>query len=145
MAKMGNGRGGFFDLSKAFGDFRSYGFHPGSIAELQRKNVEALTQANQLAVEGMRALAQRQTEIVQESFGDASALWRDLLEPSTPEDRMAKQAELAKHAFEKGVSNARELSELGRKATADVFAVITRRVSESFDEMQQIARRQAAE
>lgn len=57
---------------------------------------------------------------------------------------MAKSADAAKHAFEKGLANARELNELTVKASTDVFDIITRRVSESFDEMRSYAKKQAA-
>ena len=77
MAKTSSSKNGFFDHSKAFGDFRIPSFDAASIAETQRKNIEALTQANQLAVEGMRALARRQVEIMQQAFEEASVLWRD--------------------------------------------------------------------
>lgn len=144
MAKTGIGTNGFFDLSKVFGDFRIPGFDVESLTETQRKNLEAMTRANQLAVEGMRALAQRQGEIMQQAFEEASLLWRDLIQPSAPEERLAKQTEAAKQAFEKGVANARELNELGTKAGTDVLSVIARRVAESFDEVRLYAKKQAA-
>lgn len=144
MAKTTTSKGGLFDVSKAFGDFRFPGFEVEAIVEAQRKNLEALTQANQLAVEGMRALAQRQTEIMQQAVEEASELLRDWTQPGAPEDRVAKSADAAKHAFEKGLANARELNELTVKASTDVFDIITRRVSESFDEMRSYAKKQAA-
>jgi len=144
MAKMINGKNGFFDASKAFGDFRFPGFDVEAIVEAQRKNLEALTQANQLAVEGMQALARRQTEIMQQAMADASGLLGDWTQPGAPEDRLAKNADAAKLAFEKGLAHARELNDLTVKASTDVFSVITRRVSQSFDEMRLYAKKQAA-
>jgi phasin family protein len=141
MAKTTNG---FFDMSKVFDGFRFGGFDVQAVAESQRKNFEALTQANQLAIEGMRALAQRQSEIAQQAAEEASTLLRDWTQPSAPEARFAKAVEVAKVAFEKGLANARELNEMGSKASADAFSVIARRVSESFDEMRLYAKKQVA-
>jgi phasin family protein len=143
MLKMSNGKNGFFDFSKAFGDFRVPGLDVEAIADAQRKNLEAMTQANQLAVEGIRALAQRQAEIMQHALEDASVLWRDLMQLSAPEDRLVKQTEAAKQAFDKGMANMRELNELGTKAGIDVFSVVARRVSESFDDVRLYAKKQA--
>ena len=42
------------------------------------------------------------------------------------------------------MANARELNELGTKASVDVFGVIARRVSESFDDVRLYAKKQAA-
>ena len=144
MAKTSADTNGFVDFSKAFGDFRIPGFDAGSIADAQRKNLEALTQANQLAVEGMRALAQRQAEIMRQAFEEASVLWRDLIQPTAPEERLVKHTAAAKQAFEKGAANMRELNELGAKASIDVFGVIARRVIEGFDEVRLYAKKQAA-
>jgi phasin family protein len=143
MAKTTNGKNGFFDASKVFGDFRFPGFDMEAIVEAQRKNLEALTQANQLAVEGMQALTRRQTEIIQQALADASGLLGDWTQSSAPEDRLAKNADLAKQAFEKGLANARELNELTVKVGTDAFTVITRRVSQSLDEMRLYAKKQA--
>jgi phasin family protein len=143
MAKTNTSSNGFMDFPPVVGDMRILGIDAGSIVEAQRKNMEAVTQAQQLAVEGMRALTQRQAEMVQQAFGDASALWRDLLQPATPEERVAKSADAAKQAFEKSVATLRELNELGAKAGVDVFSVIARRVSESFDEVRLYAKKQA--
>ena len=93
-------RNGCFDASKAFGDFGFPGFDAGAIAESQRKYLEALTQANQLAVEGMWTLVQRHTEIVQQAFKEASALAREWAQPGRPRDRFVKHTETAKQAFD---------------------------------------------
>jgi phasin family protein len=141
MAKTANG---FYDLSKVFDGFRFGGFDVQAMAEAQRKNLEALTQANQLVIEGVRALVQRQSEIAQEAANGVSAVLRDWTQPGAPEDRMAKSIEAAKLAFERGIANTRELSEMGTKASADVFGVIERRLSEGFDEVRLYAKKQAA-
>jgi phasin family protein len=133
-----------FGVTKMFGNFRMPNFDAEAIMGAQRKNIEALTQANQLAIEAMRALAQRQSEIAQEAANEASAVLRDWTQPGAPEDRFAKSVEAAKLAFEKGIANARELNEMGSKASADVFSVISRRVSEGFDEVRHFAKKQAA-
>jgi phasin family protein len=140
MAKTTNG---FYDLSKVFDGFRFGGFDVQAVAESQRKNLEALTQANQLAIEAVRALVQRQGEIAREAVEEASAALRDLTQSGAPEDRFAKSIEAAKLAFEKRVANVRELSDMGSKASVDVFAVIARRLSEGFDEVRLHAKKQA--
>ena len=137
-------KNGFFDVAKVFGDFRLPGIDVDAIAAAQRKNFEALTQANQFAVEGLRAVAKRQAEIAQKTIEEASALVRDWTQPGAPEDRLANTVEAAKQAFEKGVTNVRELNDLTTKASTDVFNVIARRVSEGFDEVRLYAKKQAA-
>ena len=132
---------GSLDFTKAFGDIRMPGLDLQALAASQHKNLEALAQAGQLAVDGVRAVAQRQAQIVQQAFEQASTMFRELAQPGAPEDRVAKHAELAKSAFETGVANARELRELVAKTGNDTFEVIRKRVTESLDEVRKLVSR----
>ena len=144
MAKTEASKNGFFDVADVFGDFRLPGIDVDAVVATQRKNFEALTQANQLAVEGVQAVARRQAEIMREAVDEASGLFREWTQPGAPEDRLAKTAEAAKQAYEKGLANARELNELSKKASTDVLSVIARRVSESFDDVRLYAKKQTS-
>lgn len=133
----------FLDMDKFMADFRLPSFDVEAMLAMQRKNVEALTQANQLAVEGVQAVARRQAEIAREAVEEASNATRELFQSKSPEDRLAKQAELAKLVIEKAVSNIRELTEIVSKANADAFGVINKRVTEGFDEVRDYAKKRS--
>ena len=138
-------KNGFFDVTKVMGDFRVPGIDIEAAVSTQRKNIEALTPANQLAVEGVQALMRRQVEITRQAVEDFSAMFRDLVQPNgSPEDRFAKQAEYSKHAIEKSLSNAKELTELVTKANTEAFNVINKRVTESLDEVRDFAKKRVA-
>lgn len=143
---MVNGKQTFLDMDvgKAFAGLNLPGFDVEALMASQRKNLEAFTQANQLAVEGVQAVARRQVELAKQAVEEASALLRDITQPGAPEERLAKNAELAKQAFEKGLATARELTELVSKANTEAFNVITKRVTESFDEFRDSAKSKAA-
>jgi phasin family protein len=135
-------KNGLFDVTKIMGDFRVPGIDMEAAVASQRKNIEALTQANQLAVEGVQALMRRQVEITRQAMEDFSAMFRDFVQPNgSPEDRFAKQAEYSKHAIEKSLSNAKELTELVTKANTEAFNVINKRVTESLDEVRDFAKK----
>ncbi|HZB91839.1 MAG TPA: TIGR01841 family phasin [Stellaceae bacterium] len=144
MAKTTTDKNGILDLTKVPGNFGIPGADVGVVVEAQRRNFAALAEANQLAAESMQVLAQRQTEIVQEAVQDTWVLIRDWTQPAAHEDRLVKQAEAAKQAFEKAFANARELNELSIKAGTNVFDVFARRVGESLDEMRLYAKKQVA-
>jgi len=141
-----DGRNSFLDtdFSKAFAGFTVPGFDAESLLASQRKNVEALTQANQLAAEGLQAVAKRQVEIARETIEEATSLFKDIGQPTAPEDRIAKNAELLKQTFEKGLAHARELSLTLAKAQTEAFDVITKRVAEGIDEIRDIAKSKVA-
>ena len=129
------------DVTKMIGELKLPGVDLEKVASAQRKNVEALTSANQLATEGFQAIARRQAEIMRQTIEEAGKSMRDLMEHSAPEDRMVKQTELAKAAFETALSNMRELAEMVAKANSEAFDVINRRVAESLDELKDMIKR----
>lgn len=141
-----NGKQSFldYDVTKAFSAFSFPGFSMEAVMASQRKNVEAFTQANQLAIEGVQAFARRQVELAREAFEGAPALFKELSQPTAPQDRIAKNAELAKATFEKNLATAKELGELVTKANTEAFAVITKRMTESLEEMKDVAAKTAA-
>ncbi len=124
-----------FDFSKHLGDFQVPGVDVESIVASQRKNVEALTQANQLAYEGFQAVVKRQAEILQQTIGEVTQATKDITEPGTTHDKAAKQADLAKDAFERTFSNLRELSELLVKANSEAFDLLNKRFTQNLEEL----------
>jgi phasin family protein len=145
MDPMINGKQSFldYDMTKAFSAFSFPGFSVEAVMASQRKNVEAFTQANQLAIEGIQAFARRQVELAREAFEGAPTFFKELSQPTPPQERMAKSAEFAKATFEKNLATAKELGELVTKANAEAFNVITKRVTESFEEMSAVAAKAA--
>src|SRR3989440_4876897 len=133
-----------FDVTKIFADFRFRPFDVEAVWAAQRRNIEALSQANQLAVEGVQALARRQIELTRETFEGFSALLRDMAQPASPEDRIAKNTEYAKQMLEKGVNHGREVVSIAAKAGADAAEVLQKRATESLDEIRATACKTAA-
>ena len=126
------------DFTKAFGAIRMPGIVLQALAATQHKNLEAVTQASQLTMDGVRAVAQRQAEVVQRSIEHVSMMFREFAQPAAPEEWFAKHIELAKGAFETGIANSRELAELVGKAGNDAFNVLSKRVSESLNELRRV-------
>jgi phasin family protein len=144
MPEMMNGK--LFDtteVGKMFAGFTFPGFNVEALMANQRKNLEALTQANQLAVQGFQELAKRQVEFARTAMDEASALVRGWSETGTAEERMQKQATFAKRAFANGVNNTRELVELAGKTQAEAFDVLNKRFTESFHETTSFAKKEA--
>jgi phasin family protein len=124
----------FGDFGKLFGNAKLPTFDVEGAMAAQRKNVEALTQANQAAIEGVQALAKRQAEIVREAVETYTKLAKEVAQLSA-EERFAKQAEAAKEIFEEAIANIGELKEIVEKSQAQVTSVISKRLSDNFDEV----------
>lgn len=131
-----------FDPAKFAGEFTKLanrykvpGLDMGAAMDAHRRNVEALTTANRTAAEGVRALAKRQSEILEETLDAARDAFTELGKAGTPEEAAAKQAAIAKQVFETAVANTQALSELVAKSNAETAEVITGRVAEGLDEL----------
>src|ERR1700743_3919883 len=83
-----------FDVSKYLGDFKVPGVDVETLVASQRKNIEALTQANKLAFEGFQALFKRQVEIARQSIEESATVARQLVEAGTPKEKAVRQTEL---------------------------------------------------
>jgi phasin family protein len=139
-------RPSFFDLdvAKMMSDFRFRLFDVDALMACQRRNVEALTQASQLTMEAAQAVARRQIEIARQTLEEMSALLRDIAQPASTEDRIAKNTEYAKQMLEKSVSNGREITLLATKAGTEAADVLHRRACQGLDEIRDFAKHQGA-
>ena len=133
-----------FDVTKMFADFRFRPFDVEAVWAAQRRNIEALSQANQLAVEGVHALAKRQIEMTQQALEDLSTLVREMAQPASTEDRIAKHTEYTKKMIDKGLTHGREIAALAAKAGSEATEVLQRRATEGIDEMRAFACKSAA-
>ncbi|MDB5396202.1 MAG: phasin [Rhodospirillales bacterium] len=123
------------DFTKVFSEFKIPGFDMQSLVATQRRNIEAVNTANQLAVEGIQAVFRRQTEIMKSMVEESSTVLRDLMAQGAPEQKIAQQTELVKTAFEKALSNLRELTEMVAKSNTEAADVLTKRIGESLTEL----------
>jgi phasin family protein len=102
----------------------------------QRKNLEAMVQANRLAFDGVQTVWRRQLDFIQEAVEGLTTFVGDFLPPPGPlNEKFAKHAEYSKQAFEKNLANARELTELATKATSDAMNIINQRFCEGLGEV----------
>jgi phasin family protein len=125
----------FADIGKYWSNGKSANLDVNWLISYQRKNIEAFTAANQRAFEGAQALAKRQAELAREVAEDLQKATKELVGAGSPEDKLAKQADVAKEAFETAVANVSELAGLVQKSQAEAFELLRKRVVENFDEV----------
>ncbi|MEQ8964260.1 MAG: phasin family protein [Azospirillaceae bacterium] len=130
------------DFTKMMAEYKVPGMDMDAIMAAQRKNFEALTQANRLAYEGMQAVATRQAEILRGAMDEMSASMREMMASGAPEEKVSRQADLMRDQFEKAIANMRELSEMIAKSNTEAADVINQRIAAQIDEMKSIAKQQ---
>ena len=123
------------DFTKMFSEFKMPGFDVESLMTTQRRNIEAMTAASQLAVEGVQAVFRRQTEIIRQSVEESTAALKDVMTAGAPEQKIAQQTDLVKATFERALGNLRELTEMAAKSNTEATDVLTKRIGESLTEL----------
>ena len=128
------------DITKMFGDMKMPSMPDmGVLVAAHQRNVDALTTANKLAMEGAQAFARRQAEIVQQSVAELTEAMKSFAGAEAPKDKAAKQAELMKHTYEKGVANLRELGDLISRSNNEAAEVLNHRFTEAMEEVKALA------
>jgi phasin family protein len=130
----------FFDMPKFVGDLKVPNVDIDALLTAHRKNLEALTSANQAAFEGLQSLARRQAELVRQSFEDTTSLLNSIVSQQTPEEKLAKQAEVTKATLERNVANLKELTEMVAQTNYQAIEFISKRVSEGLEELRSIVK-----
>ena len=104
-----------------------------------RRNMETLTAANRVALEGAQAVARRHMEIVQQSMAELSEAVRSMSSVEAPQAKAAKQAEMLKIAYERAVANMKEISDLIQQSNAEAVSLLNNRFTEAMDEVKALA------
>jgi phasin family protein len=105
-----------------------------ALVEWQRKDMEALVEANRQANEGIRALIERRNEILGETFAE----WQAAVKNLTGADALSKQADAAGQGVEKAVVNFRELTQLEMQAHTNAWKVVQERMRENLANLQKL-------
>jgi phasin family protein len=128
------------DFSKMFSGLKMPAL-PGSEAlmSLHRRNFEAWSTANRIALEGAQAVAKRNMEIMQQTMAELSEQVRALAVAEPPAAKAAKQADMLKQSYERAVSNTKELTDLIQRANAEAVGALNHRFTEAMEEVKLLA------
>ena len=130
----------FGDMTRMFSEMRFPSVLPdtGVLMAAHRRNMDVLSQANRLALEGAQAVARRHMEIMQQSMTELTEHVRELASSDNPKAKAARQAELVKQSYEHAVAHIRELSDLIQRSNTEALALLDSRFREAMDEIKQL-------
>jgi phasin family protein len=111
-----------------------------SMMEQGRKTFQAITEAQQVCMESLQVIAQRQTEILSQIVQDQTEIAREIATEATPEQKIARGAELIRKSYEKTMDSAREVSDMMQKSTREAGDIINNRVTNALNEVKQTVR-----
>ena len=105
------------------------------LVDTQRKNIEALGQSAKVAAGGVQSVAQKQREVLEAAFREASELARSYQPLGDPQQILAKQSEFAKKVFDIAMQGAQDSAQLTRQSTGEAVKIIQERMKESLEEL----------
>ena len=124
------------DFSKFFDNYQGMPFDMTSFLETQRRNMQALTEAQQCSMERFQAIAQRQSEILSQMVEDNASLAKQMMTEGTPEEKIAKNAKIFKSVYERTVENLKDLADMVSKSNQEATDIINKRVTATMSEIQ---------
>ena len=120
--------------NNAFTDMFKNSFDFNQFFSTQRRNIEALSAANQAIVEGAQAISRRQAEVIRDNVESVLKASKDLMTGGSPEQSVTKNADLAKSIFENSLSHLREITETATKSSFEAFDVLRERTAARLEE-----------
>ena len=125
---------GFEDLKKLIEKFQLPSLDIDALVDWQRKDMEALTEANRQASEGIKALVERRNEILRETLAE----WQAAVKDATSAEAISKRADAAKQGVQKALANFRELSEMEAQSRNNAWKVVQERMQENMATLQKL-------
>lgn len=115
-------------------------FDADQIIAVQQRNVDAFASAGQVMVDGYKAIALRQSEMVQSGLGSLVADGQKMVDGKPGEFKPEEQINRAKSGYEAALANVRELTEIAVKAQNEAFSILTKCAMANFDDFKSLAK-----
>lgn len=122
------------DLAKMAKQFKLPGVDVAALVEWQRKDMEALAEANRQAYEGIKTLAERRNQMLRESMAE----WQQAAQGLTGADALAQSSAAVQRGMKKAMTDFRELATLEAKARTDAWKVLQQRMQDNMAQLQEL-------
>ena len=125
---------GIEDLKKLIEKFQLPSVDIDALIDWQRRDMEALTEANRQTSEGLKAPVEHRNEILRESLAE----WQAAVKDATSAEAITKRADAAKQGVQKAIANFRELSEMEAQAPNNAWKIVQDRMQENMATLQKL-------
>ncbi len=127
------------DFTKHLSGLKMPGIDTDALMQAQKKNMDALVEANKAAAAGYQDLFKKQMSIFEETMAEAQKQMKGFDATKLDADKAKAQGALAKAAFEKALANMQALAESAQKANSDAYEIVAARIKESIGELRDMA------
>jgi phasin family protein len=129
------------EMMKTSARISLFPFDVSTIMETQRRNLKAWSQAQQLMIESLQVVAQRQGAMLSDLAEEQAHLTREAIQTGKPEDKVAEQTLIMQSFYERLVDHLREINDMVSQSSQETADVIHSRVGASMEEMRTAIRK----
>lgn len=122
----------FADIGKMLEQYKLPGVDMSSIVESRRKDIEAIAQANQVALKGVASIADKQAEFVQAVMADVAAKLKSVAEGGASG---ATAMDVTKESIDKALAALRHFAETTTQSQSATYDLINARAKASIEEL----------
>lgn len=123
------------DMLKGFSQFPK--IDKEAVMASHRKNLDALTEANKMAVEVMKSITQLQGQYLKQAFEDFSAVMKDTMGNVASKETAEKHGQHVKDQIAKAMDHGSAITNTLAKSKKEIFELMHNRFSESVEEFKE--------
>ena len=113
---------------------------PEQFLTAQQRNLDAMTDAGRIVIDGVKAFTLRQGEMMQATIEQWMASGQQAFATKPAAFKPADSLAEAKSPYEAAIANARELAEIAMKAQNDALGVLSKCAAANLDDMKSLAK-----
>lgn len=115
-----------------------------AVLTAQRKNMDALIEANKAVIAGYQEVFKRQAALAEAAVAQTKDKINELQGQPLSAEQFTRNVEAFQSAVQQSITDARELAELAQKANLNAFEIVKDRVVEAVAEFKSAAEKAAA-
>jgi phasin family protein len=123
----------FSQFAAMFQQYQLPGLDVSAILEARRKDVEALTEANQAAFGGMQAIQDKQLEILRRALDDFQSIAQQLA--SSPTKPPLNPADAVQKALHAALADMQDIAQKTQRTQTEAYAIVSKRMEDAVQEL----------
>ena len=109
------------------------------ILKSHRKNLEALSEAQKMAFEVIKNIAQLQAQFVRQTFEEMNESMREVIHNPTSREKLSAHVDTVKKSMSKAIDHHSNLSDILLKSNLDVYKLVQERFKDHADSLKKTA------
>lgn len=137
----------FYDteqMKQFFGAAKLPAFDADAVLNAQRKNMDALIEANKAVMAGYQEVFKRQAALAEAAVAQSKDKANEMQGQPLSAEQFTRNVEAFQTAVQQSITDARELAELVQKANLNAFEIVKDRAVEAVSEFKSATEKAAA-